>query len=516
MNTQSREINSIRNLIVGIINQIFLLFLNLVAKLVFIKTLGTVFLGINGLLTNIFFLLSFAQFGIGSVMVYSLYNPIAKEDKNTVISIYKFFQKIYSIMSGIILIIGLTIIPMLDFIVNTEATVNNIRLYYFLFLLSIIISNLYMYKSHLVIANQKKYLISLYQFFFDAIALILQITLLLYAPNYILYLIIILAKNILLSFSITRKVNKLYPFLKERVTYYKIEINEKQRILKKIKDVFSYNFANAMLTATDNIIISIVVGTVWVGYYANYDLIIMGVLSLVYTFYSGISASIGNLIAKDKVENQYKVFKITQMMSCWIAGFTTTCLYILFQDFITLWIGKEFLLDCKVEAVIIFNYYLICTKNSIKVFREASGIFEKVKYIMSIAAVINVVLSILMGMIWGIFGILLASSITAVSTYYWYEAKLLMEIQFGCSLSTYLKSQIKSFLLTITSIAITSLCVINIHGVTINNFIIKIGICLLVPNLFYFIILKKENEFKEIIMVIVRNYKKLIQRRKNE
>ncbi|MEK6266348.1 MAG: hypothetical protein N2B06_16510 [Clostridium sp.] len=509
MNTQSREVNSIRNFIVGAISQFFFLFLNLVAKTVFIKTLGIEFVGINGLFTNIFLLLSFAEFGIGSVMVYSLYEPLTKQDTKKITAIYRFFKKIYIIISILIMLIGILIIPMLKFMVNTETAVTNLTLYYILFLISITISNMYIYKSHLILADQKEYIVSLYQILFGGIALILQIIFLLFTENYIIYLIIVLSKNILFSFSVSSKVNRLYPFINDKATSNTISVNEKQQIIKKIRDVFIYKFARALLTGTDNIIISILVGTIWVGYYSNYDLIITGVFSLVTTFNSAISASIGNLIIKEKVENQYKIFNITQVINYWIAGFTTTCLYILFQDFITLWIGKEYLFDWKIVIIIVFNYYLVCTRNSVKVFREAAGMFEKVKYIMGLAAVINIVLSIALGTIFGVLGVLLATSITTLSTYYWYEAKLLMENQFGCSVKIYFKGQIKGFSLTIISIFITWLFVSMVNEVTISSFIIKICICLVVPNIFYVLVLKKKEEFQEVFIMVVRNLKKI-------
>lgn len=512
MNTQSRKVNSARNFIVGAVNQVVFLLLNLVAKTVFIKTLGTEFLGINGLFSNIFVLLSFAEFGVGTVMAYSLYEPIAKEDTSKITAMYLFFKKIYLSMSISIMFLGLLIVPLLKYIVNSQIAINNVVLYYILFLISIIISNIYAYKSNLIIINQKKYIVSLYQLIFEGLSLTFQIIFLILTGNYVIYLLVVFVKNILFSFSVARKVNRLYPFLKNKPTSNNISAIEKQQITKKIREVFTYMLAKALLTGTDNIIISMLVGTVWVGFYSNYDLIIFGVLGLVTTFYTAISASIGNLVAKEKVENQYKIFNIALVINYWITGFTTTCLYILFQDFITLWLGKDYLFDITIVIVIILNYYLVCTRNTIIVFREAAGIFEKVKYIMSFAAVMNIFLSILMGNILGVFGVLLATTITTLSTFYWYEAKLLMESKFGCSVWIYIKSQIKGFSLTIISIVITLLCVSLIKEVTISNFIIKIVICLVVPNVFYFIVLNKEEESQEIIIMIINNYKKLINR----
>ena len=48
MNTESREKNSIRNFAVGSVNQVLILVLSLISKSIFIKTLGPVFLGLNG------------------------------------------------------------------------------------------------------------------------------------------------------------------------------------------------------------------------------------------------------------------------------------------------------------------------------------------------------------------------------------------------------------------------------------------------------------------------------------
>jgi hypothetical protein len=509
MNTQSRQVNSIRNFIVGAISQFFFLFLNLVVKTVFIRTLGTEYLGINGLFTNMFMLLSFAEFGISSVMVFCLYEPIAKDAFEKITVIYRFFKKIYIIMSLIVLLIGISVTPTLKYLVNTETAINKVTLYYILFLVSITINNLNIYKSHLIIADQKKYIVSLCEFFFNGMALILQIFFLIQTKDYSLYLTIVIGKNILYSFYITRKVNVLYPFLKEKILINTMSLKEKHQIAKKISDVFIYKFARSLLNGTDNIIISILVGTVWVGYYSNYDLIIVGVLSLVTTFNSGISASIGNLLVKETVENQYKIFNITQVINYWIAGFTTTCLLVLFQDFITLWVGKKYLFDWKIVIVIVLNYYLNCTRDSIKVFREAGGMFEKVEFVMILAAAINIILSLLLGAVLGIFGILLATSIATLSTFYWYEAKLLMESKFGCSVRIYLKNQIKGLFLTIISVLITSVCVLAIKDVTVISFIIKTGLCLVVPNIFYFIVLKREEEFQQLLLIIVGYYNKL-------
>ena len=243
MNNTSREANSIRNFIVGVLNQVLILFLNLLAKSIFIKTLGPVFMGVNGLFTNIFLLLSFAEFGIGSVMVYSLYGPISRDDKGEVTTIYKLFKKIYIVLSITIGIIGISIIPLLPLIVNVEEPIGNLAFFYCLYLTGVVISNIYMYKAHIILADQKTYILSLYGLVFESAALIFQIIFLIRTKNYGVYLLIFITKNLLYGLATSYKVDSLYPFLRKTEDVGQLDEAEKKTIYKKIVDVFSYKFA---------------------------------------------------------------------------------------------------------------------------------------------------------------------------------------------------------------------------------------------------------------------------------
>ena len=143
MNSQSREINSVRNISISIINQCISLILNFAAKSVFIKVLGEDYLGINGLFSNIFMLFSFAEFGIGSAMIYSLYNPIAKQDKSKISALYQYYKKLYRKMSLWISVVGLLVLPFLNIIVRTKSEIEGLYIYYLAFLFNTILYNMF-------------------------------------------------------------------------------------------------------------------------------------------------------------------------------------------------------------------------------------------------------------------------------------------------------------------------------------------------------------------------------------
>lgn len=499
MNNDSREINSTRNLIIGGFNQVIVLILNLVSKSVFIKTLGPVFMGLNGLFTNIFLLLSFAEFGIGSVMIYSLYKPINQKSQENVTSVYRFFRKIYLRLSLIIGILGLGVIPLLPFIVNTEVAIDHLPFIYALYLAGITISNTYIYKANMIIADQKAYIVSLYLLLFEVGSILVQIGVLLQTKSYLYYLMVFIVKNILYGLALSYKVRKLYPFLMQQTEYIPIQAEEKKQIFQKIRDVFGYKFARVFITGTDNILISIIVGTIWVGYYSNYDLIIVGVLMLVSVFYEAISASVGSLIVREEIDHQYQIFEIIQNLNMWIVGFTSTALFVLFQDFITLWLGEEYTLDFKIVILIIFNYYLVCNRKAISIFREASGMFSKIKYAVFIGAFLNILLSISLGYAFGLAGVLSGTIISTLTTYYWYEAKLLLKEKFSTNILPFIKNQTESIIYTILSIIITMIAVSPIKEVSIRSFILKMVISLMVPNIFYLIVLSRKKGMQEVI-----------------
>lgn len=515
MKKQSREANSIINFSAASINQVLILFLNLIAKNIFLKTLGTVFMGINGLFNNIFLLLSFAEFGIGSVMIYSLYSPINKDDKKEISTIYHMFKKIYIILSLVITAIGLVIIPLIPLIINVDYDISNIKIYYLLYLVIVVVENTYMYKSHIILADQRGYILSVYNLFFGVASLLIQILILLKTKNYLLYLSVSVARTCLYAFITSYKVQKLYPFLINKYDDLGVDKAEKRVIYTKILDVFSYKFARVFITGTDNLLISILVGTIWVGYYSNYDMIVVGVMSLVQTLYVGISASVGDFIAERDIDSQYYVFEIIQTLNIWVTGFTTTCLFILFQDFISLWLGREYVIDFKIVILIIINYYLVCNRKSISMFREASGMFNKIRNIMLLAAIMNIVLSIGLGHLMGIYGILLGTIISALSTYYWYEGRLLIKDKFNASMKPFIKDQAENFIYTCISILLTSVVVSAIKDVTIVSFIIKMIICVIVPNTFYFMVLRNKNQTKLLMEMARRNYNKIRKRLRN-
>ena len=133
----SRTVNVIKNMSVGLIGQFLSLILSFVSRTIFIKYLSADYLGLNGIFTNILSILSFAEMGIGSAIVFALYKPLAENNIPLIQSIMAFYEKIYRIIGFVVFSLGLVITPFLNLIIKEKPQINeNLTVIYFLFLLT--------------------------------------------------------------------------------------------------------------------------------------------------------------------------------------------------------------------------------------------------------------------------------------------------------------------------------------------------------------------------------------------
>ncbi|HAT4072070.1 lipopolysaccharide biosynthesis protein [Clostridium perfringens] len=429
-----RTQNAISNISMNFLNQIIGIILSFISRSIFIRVLGVDLLGINGLFSDLLNLLSMADLGFTTAMSYSFYKPIAENDTIKISSLIGFYKKIYRIIAFTITVIGILIMPFLRFIVNTDKEIPLLNLYYLFSLAGVVISYLFVYKTAILVASQKNYVIARITMIINTIKTIIQIVTLIVFKNYILYLTINLLSNFITNYLASKKAIILYPYINDKSN---LNLEEKRNIFINLKSIFLYKISSLLLNATDNTLISIIVGTAAVGYYSNYLMLSTQLTSFMQIIFSSLTASIGNLILKEKSDRRYEVFKITQSISFIICGIIITGFIVTVNDLIRIWLGSEFLLENSIVIAIAINMYLACVLQPLWTYREASGLYIKTKYIMLVAAIINLILSLVLGNVVGLVGILLASAIARLSTYFWYEPVLLFKDYFNKSVKNY-------------------------------------------------------------------------------
>lgn len=527
MKEESRTRNSLRNMSVGFVAQILNLLLNFISRTLFIKILGVEFLGINGLFSNILLILSLADLGIDSAMIFSLYKPLATKNYIIINSLVSFYKKVYRTIAISVAVIGVALVPFLKYLVNTNQEIPYLEVYYVLFLLNSVVSYLFVYKTSVIEADQKNFLIRIYSVVFEFFKIITQSVFLVLTHNYIIYLLLSIIFSMLKNITLANRANKLYPFLYGPSE--KLDRNTKKQIFDNVKSMSFYKIGGVLLNNTDNILISVMLGTIWVGYYSNYYLIITGITSFTSILFTSISSSVGNLIASsDEVVNENTnhdknevIYKGLTFVSFWIYGIGTICLFVLFNDFISLWLGHGFSLSTATVMAIVLNFYIAGILSGTTIYRNTTGLFRQIKYIFLYTAAVNLVLSIVLGYFYGMAGILFATFIAKSTVNFWFEPWMLYKTYFKKKSLVYFGDQFKYFLTVFLGMLTISFLDNFVASPTIINFIARAVIYFLILNFIFFMLFKNTiqmefllSKIQPIVMSVAHLYKKRKERDK--
>jgi len=508
--SRSRVKNSARNMVTGTLYQILILGLNFVSRTIFIHLLGVEYLGINGLFSNILTVLSLAELGIGSAVIYGMYKPLAQQDTAKLTALVNYYKKLYNLIAVIVAALGLALIPFLGYLVNLNEPIEHLTAYYLLFLANSVMSYLFVYRTSIAIADQKSYKLKPYYMLVAVLQFALQIAVLLLTHNYMLYVAVQVCCSLLVNILSARKTTKMYPYIKGKEELSK---GEKSEILRNVKSFFFYKLGGVVLNNTDNILISIILGTVWVGYFSNYSLVITQIVAFTNIIFVSVQASVGNLNTEENIQKQYFVFKTLNLLSYWIYGFCCVCFCVLFQDFITLWLGKDFLISQTAVYMIVTTFYLQGILWPLWCYRQTTGLFRHTKYVMFFAAVINLVLSIWWGYAFGLVGILAATVVARLATNIWFEPFKLHTLFFHRSPKKYYLGQLGNAALLVGLIVLTAGIASHIclpDGLW--TLVIKFVLCFAIVNGAFFLLFRKTEEFKYLYNISLKKLAHKIKR----
>lgn len=430
--SSNRTQKFLKNSFVGVVSQLSIILLTFLVRYFFIKTLGDNVLGINGVFSSILSLLSVAELGFGATMLYSLYKPIAENNEPKINSIITYFGKIFNYVALIVLIGGSLASAFLPFLLHGEYTYLTF-IQYFVYLLSVVVTYPLDYKSVILTAYQKDYIKKRNSLIISLSKSIVEILILIFLKDYLVYLIVSLVANVILNFINCYSAKKIFPQYFYR--NYTLTKEEKNDIKMNVKALSFYKLFSVLINNVDNIYITIFVSTLVVGYYSNYNLVIINLNSLIYIIMSSLTVGVGNFLATTKsTDDRIKLFKKVNLLAFCLYGVISICLFCMFDEFVYLLgdFNKDCVLPIGVLICIILNFILPGLLNPISTFRDSSGLFKETKNCAIVFCVLNIVLSVLLGYFSGIFGILLATTLSRVLTIFWYEPLVIYKKMFNC------------------------------------------------------------------------------------
>lgn len=407
-----RTEKSAKNLVYGEFLQLMTILIGIVNRTVLIKYIGIEVLSLNGLFTEVLAMLSLAELGVGAAITYSLYAPLAEGNKEKISQLMNLFSKAYYIVAAVIMLIGLILTPFIHLIVNEISyPTEYIRIVYMLFVIQTASSYLFSYYGALITADQKCYLVSLVSIFAKVVLSVVQIIIVWKTGNYILFLLCSIAFTLVNNIVIRLIAKRLYPYIDKRS---KLSVTEEKEIFSNIKNVFVAKISGTITNSTDNTLISILVNTIAVGFYSNYAIFLNAIRGILTQFTNAITASFGNLIATESGEHCDHVLQRLTYIAFLFGGISATGFYCALSALIEIWLGKRYLLDESVVFASVFCLFVNVLRTPLWTVADVSGLFKENSYTGVLGSGINLMVSIVLGLKFGMAGIFMGTICTYV------------------------------------------------------------------------------------------------------
>lgn len=496
--SKSRTANSFRNMSIAMISQLVYSVAAFACRTVFIYTLGKNYLGITGLFSDILTLLSLADLGFGTAITYSMYRPMAESDERKVSALLNLNRKLYWIIGLGITIIGLCLTPFLNFFVSDLPSMPELPIIYILYLLNTTFSYFFIYKKSILIVTQNTHVSSIIYIITIVTQNVLQMLVLVYFHSFIGYLILQIMCTLLNNVAISVFVDHNYKYLK---TYNnaKLDKESKNAIMQNVKAMFLSKLSSAVVTSTDSILISKFVSTVLLGYYSNYTVFTILIRGVFQQIFDALTGSVGNLVAVESSQKSKEVFEKLFFINFWLIGFCSISLFVLINRFIVFWIGTSYLLNIPIVFIICINLYMRLIRNTQLVYIDTLGLFKDIKWKSIAEAIINLVVSLIFvgPMKMGIWGVLLGTFVSNITTNFWFEPYIIFKRKFNLPVFSYF---IKFFEYTAATLICGALlyflCSFISFGNAIINFIASLIACVIFINAFYALLFGRTNEFR--------------------
>lgn len=430
----SRTTNTIYNFITSVGGQFLTVVVQFVVRTVFIVTLGKSYLGIDGLFSNILSMLSLAEFGVGSAILFKLYEPIAHDDYHRIALLMKFYKTVYRVIGVAVTVIGVCLIPFLPNLISDYDKLQELHInavvVFLLYLLKSVSSYLFFaYKSAIVKANQKEYLLNIISYAFTVGAGIIQIVCLLLTPDFELYVIIAVLQVILQNVACARLSDKMYPYINEKSTE-KISFLEVKEVFKDCAALFLYKLNGVVLKATDNIVLSIFLGLDMVALYSNYYIFYTSINSMLNKIFNSVSHSLGNLHTSHDKEHEYKIYKSVNLITAILGGTAGVGIFVVADEFISAWVGNDWVISQPCALLMGLEIYTLASQLLLNKYRTTMGLFQQAKFRPVAGMIINLVISVALVNVWGICGVLTGTVVANWTTFMWFDPLIIHKYGF--------------------------------------------------------------------------------------
>lgn len=490
-----RVFNTKRNIIWGIVQNIVNIFMPFLVRTVLIYTLGIEYTGLNSLFSSILSVLSFAELGFSSAIVFSMYRPIAEHDEETICALLAYYRKCYLVIGTIIVACGLAIIPFLDRLIygDVPADINLYTLFAVYLLNNAIGYFLFAYKQALFTASQRPDVISKVSLAVNLLKNVTQILTLVLMKNYYAYVVVLPVSTFISNVSVAVLSDRYYPQYKCRG---QISSSLVASIKKNVGGLLFQRIGNIVLGSADTIVISSFLGLRILGIYNGYYLVISALMGIMAVIQSALVPSVGNSIVEEDKDKNYQDFCKFHFLYLWIVSWFCVCLVVFYQPFIRIWQGEKNMLGMNMVWLMTLYFFAYKMGDMSYVYKEAIGLWWEGKFIPIISSGVNLTLNIVLVNTIGLPGIVISTIASAALINTPFGSRVLFKYYFQSKrrweqflIDTY------TWIIRCATVCMITFWIADFIPDNIPGLCVKLLLCIIMPNILYILLNCKNKDY---------------------
>lgn len=498
------------NSIFGVGGYLILMLSNFVTRSVFVDQLGLSMAGVDTTFKNFLQVLSLAELGLSTGLLYKLYKPIEEKNNREIKKILNFYKQAYKVIASIFMGGALALSLVVNFFIeDTDKSPFYISFLFILYAGDTVASYLFANRKALIVADQNNYLVNRNDAFISLITLISQVALLYITKSFIVYAVVKIVCRLLGASLIGNKFKRMYPEIANDKSKETIAGEEKKALIKNMSAMLCHRVGGVSVTATGSAIISKMLGTIQAGIYGNYIIITNTLLMLVTQVFNGITASFGNIITVESKDVIIKRFNLLYFFNYLIFSFFTVSVGILIQPFMRLWMqdAPNSLFSYDTVLLLLCYFYVYGMRRVVLMAKDSAGLYRQDQWFAIVEAILNIVLSIALVLYTkSINGIILANTLSMLIIPMWTQPYLVYKHVLGEKVIKYYIKYILYAGVTVASFALTYFVAERMVANTDNLFvelILRAVVCVAIPNIINLVLFFRTNEFKQLLQLVL-------------
>lgn len=444
---------SILNVSVSITCKLITMLMVIWVRRTLIRFCGNEVNGLNALYLSIVGFLSVAELGVGSAITFCMYKPIVAGDHNKVSALYHLFRRLYLLIGGVIFLSGLAVTPFIHVFAKDYAALDvNMYLTFVLMLLSVVLTYLFASKTALMNAYKNNYITTTIQSSGLILQYVLQIAVVYVTHSFVWYLVCRIVA-VLVQWALTElAARKRYlPIL---VNKQSLDQETKRDVTVSIKAMFMHQIGNVLVNTVDSVVISFFVGVIALGKYSNYITILSAMNGVIVLVFTSLTSVVGHLYAETDRETSKRHCDRFHDLNFVIGTVFFLGYYGVIDNLIAILFFETLVVEKSVSFVITLNGFVQFMRQSVLVFRNASGTFYYDRWKPLFEGITNLVLSVVLVRKMGVTGVIAATILTNLLICHVAEPYVLYRYAFSASPKAYYKKNYGMILLFTVSLCI--------------------------------------------------------------